>query len=260
MMRNKLLLWQADVPDARDHLFRASVVDLPSRIDLRRDCPPVFDQGERIGSCTANAVCHAFRFNLLREARLSETVAPKYLPSRLFLHYNARVLAGMHLENKGAQIRDAMKSVAKHGICRERSWPYRAHRYAELPTDTAYQQALRFQSIAYQRVQHDLIELKECLAEGFPFVFGLTVYSAFTSASMQARGVLALPKKEEEKIGGHAVLAVGYNDATQRFLIMNSWGESWGQGGYFSVPYDYVMQEKMARDFWTLRAVENDAA
>lgn len=259
-MINKLLLWQADVPDDRDHLFRATVFDLPSRVDLRKDCPPIFDQGERIGSCTANAVCNAFRYNLIRQARAADLKVPSYHPSRLFLHYNARVLAGTHTENKGAQIRDAMKSVAKHGICRERSWPYRAYRYAEQPPTVAYEQALRFQSIAYQRLQHDLIELKECLAEGFPFVFGLTVYSAFAGASMQARGVLSLPKKDEDKIGGHAVLAVGYNDATERFLMMNSWGKNWGQGGYFSVPYDYVMQEKMARDFWTLRAVENNVA
>jgi C1A family cysteine protease len=105
-------------------------------------------------------------------------------------------------------------------------------------------------------LRHELDELKACLAEGFPFVFGLTVYSAFQSEQMTNRGILNLPKKEETKVGGHAVLAVGYNDESERFVLMNSWGKSWGQQGYFTVPYEYLMQEKMARDFWTLRAVE----
>ncbi|MFZ6800468.1 C1 family peptidase [Undibacterium sp. Di24W] len=255
-MKTKHFLLQPDAPDPRDHSFQAPSLILPARVDLRRHCPPVFDQGSRIGSCTANAVCNAYRFNLMRQAREQELALPAYHPSRLFLHYNARALAGKQRQNKGAQIRDAMKSVAKHGICRESVWPYRAYQYATKPPRHAYQQALDYQSIAYQRLRHELDELKACLAEGFPFVFGLTVYSAFESAQMTSRGVLNLPKKEESKVGAHALLAVGYNDESERFVIMNSWGKSWGQQGYFTLPYDYLMQEKMARDFWTLRAVE----
>lgn len=256
MVKTKLFLLQADLPDSRDHLFQAPDLLLPERVDLRRHCPPVFDQGSRLGSCTANAVCNAYRFNLMRQAREQEQALINYHPSRLFLHYNARALAGKQKQNEGAQIRDAMKSVAKQGICRESAWPYRAYRYATKPPRHAYQQALDYQSIAYQRLRHDLAELKACLADGFPFVFGLTVYSAFENAQMSSRGILNLPKKEEEKVGAHAVLAVGYHDESERFVIMNSWGKHWGQQGYFTVPYAYLMQEKMARDFWTLRSVE----
>lgn len=255
-MSAKLFLWEADAPDARDHLFQAPTLDLPSERDLRPQCPPVFDQGARLGSCTANAVCNAFRFNLMRQARELSGAVPSYQPSRLFLHYNARAIAGTQKQNKGAQIRDAMKSVAKQGICRESSWPYRAHRFASRPPASAYQQALDFQSIAYQRLTQELWNLKACLAQGFPFVFGMTVYSAFDTAQMTRRGVLHLPKKGEAKVGGHAVLAVGYKEASQRFIVMNSWGKHWGQQGYFTVPYEYVLNPKLARDFWTLRAVE----
>jgi C1A family cysteine protease len=253
----KLFLLQADDPDSRDHAFQVPALMLPARVDLRRYCPPVFDQGSRIGSCTANAVCNAFRFNLMRQAREQEQAAPVYHPSRLFLHYNARALAGKQRQNKGAQIRDAMKSVAKLGICRESAWPYRAFQFATKPPPHAYQQALDYQSIAYQRLQHRLEELKACLADGFPFVFGLSVYSGFESAQITSRGVLNLPTKAEAEAGAHAVLAVGYNDHSQRLIVMNSWGKNWGQQGYFTLPYDYLMQAKMARDFWTLRAVEN---
>lgn len=255
-MPSKLFLWEADALDERDHVFQAAALNLPTQIDLRPHCPPVFDQGARIGSCTANAVCNAFRFNLMRQAREREITLPAYQPSRLFLHYNARAIAGTQNQNKGAQIRDAMKSVAKQGICRESLWPYRAYRYASQPPQPAYEQALAYQSIVYQRLRHELEELKICLAQGFPIVFGLTVYSAFDSVQMTSRGVLHLPKKDEEKVGGHAVLLVGYKDASQRFIVMNSWGKTWGQQGYFTLPYDYVLDPKLARDFWTLRAVE----
>lgn len=255
-MSSKLFLWEADVPDARDHAFQAPAVDCPAQVDLRPYCPPVFDQGARIGSCTANAVCNAFRFSLMRQARESAMALPAYQPSRLFLHYNARAMAGTQMQNKGAQIRDAMKSVAKHGICRESSWPYRTHRYASRPPQPAYEQALAYQSIAYQRLHHQLDEIKLCLAQGFPVVFGMTVYSAFDSAQMHSRGVLNLPKKDEEKVGGHAVLLVGYKETSRRFIVMNSWGGTWGQQGYFTMPYDYLLNPKLARDFWTLRTVE----
>ena len=39
--------------------------------------------------------------------------------------------------------------------------------------------------------------------------------------------------------GGHAVVIIGYDDATQRFLVQNSWGPNWADGGFFGFPYQY---------------------
>lgn len=111
--------WLPDLPDHRDHSFDLPpdyLHHLPTKIDLRPHCPSVFDQGERIGSCTANAVCNAFRFNLMKQG-----MQRPFMPSRLFLHYNARVMIGTERQNHGAQIRDAIKSIAKQGVCRETS-------------------------------------------------------------------------------------------------------------------------------------------
>ncbi|MBR7799869.1 C1 family peptidase [Undibacterium fentianense] len=252
-----LFLLEADDPDPRDHPFVSPALVLPHSKNLRPHCPDVFDQGSRIGSCAANAVCNAYRFNLLKQARESGKATPRFCPSRLFLHYNARALAGKQLENKGAHLRDAIKSIAKHGLCPEAHWPYRAHRFAEQPPEYAYETAQRHQSIAYQRLPQDLKCLQACLADGYPFVLGITVFEAFDSAQLARRGVLSLPRQGEKKLGGHAVLIVGYSNRSERFLVMNSWGSRWGQQGYFSLPYAYVLDKKLAWDFWTLRTVED---
>lgn len=246
--------WIPDEPDYRDHRYDADPAllrQLPEKIDLRPHCPPVFNQGEKIGSCTANAVCNAFRYNLMRQGDQH-----RFTPSRLFLHYNARALAGKQRQNRGAQIRDAMKSLSKQGVCRESAWPYVAKHYAKRPPEHAYTQALDHQSVWYQRVPHELLELKACLAEGFPFVFGVTLFEAFDSAQVAKTGTLPMPKRGEKSIGGHAVLVVGYDDRSQRFIVMNSWGPDWGKKGYFTIPYEYVCSQRLASDFWTLRAVE----
>jgi C1A family cysteine protease len=98
--------------------------------------------------------------------------------------------------------------------------------------------------------------MKGCLADGFPFVLGFSVYSSFESDEVAKTGIVPLPQPNEEQCGGHAVLCVGYNDATQNFLVRNSWGSSWGQGGHFWINYSYLTNPNLASDFWTLRTVE----
>ncbi len=243
-----------DLPDDRDHHFivhQERIDSLPVKVDLRPKCPEVFDQGEQIGSCTANAVCNAFRFNLMKQGKSNS-----FLPSRLFIHYNARLMIGTQRQNHGAHIRDAIKSIAKQGVCHERSWPYIENKYASKPPKKTYLEALEHQAISYQRLQHNLLHMKACLAEGYPFVFGITVYEQFDSAKIEKSGTLQMPRENEGLIGGHSVLAVGYDDRRQRFTIMNSYGENWGQKGYFTVPYEYMSKSNLAADFWMLRQVE----
>ena len=57
-------------------------------------------------------------------------------------------------------------------------------------------------------------------------------------------------------VGGHAVIAVGYDDSTSRITVQNSWGTSWGDKGYFYMPYQYITNTNLADDFWTIRLVE----
>jgi C1A family cysteine protease len=97
--------------------------------------------------------------------------------------------------------------------------------------------------------------MKGCLAAGFPFVFGFTVYESFESDEVAASGVVNMPGLLEQVVGGHAVMACGYSDGQERFIVRNSWGEDWGQAGYFTIPYVYLLSKNLSSDFWTLRTV-----
>jgi C1A family cysteine protease len=245
--------WQPDLPDHRDFVYSAShaiLKKIPAKVDLSKSCPPVYDQGE-LGSCTANAIAAAFEFELIKQAK-----AKDFTPSRLFIYYNERVLEHTVKTDSGAEIRDGIKSVNKKGVCPETMLPYDIKKFAIKPSAACYKEALNHQVLSYQRVQRTTDQMKACLAEGYPFVFGFTVYESFESSSVAKSGKVNMPKKTESVVGGHAVMAVGYDDKTKRFIVRNSWGGDWGLHGNFTMPYKYLTDVNLSDDFWTIRIVE----
>jgi C1A family cysteine protease len=244
--------WQPDLPDYRDHLYAAPmemIGAMPASVDLRAQCPPVYDQGQ-LGSCTANAIAGALEFDRLKQ-KISD-----FAPSRLFIYYNERVMEHTVASDSGAQIRDGIKSVGQLGDCPETEWPYVISRFKTKPPAKCYSDALKYKAVLYQRVTQTLGQLKGCLASGYPFVLGFTVYESFESVQVAKTGHASLPKPGEQSIGGHAVMAVGYDDTKQWFIVRNSWGDGWAMKGYFTLPYAYVTDNNLADDFWTIRIVQ----
>jgi C1A family cysteine protease len=245
--------WIPDIPDHRDHLYAApavSLAKLPKQVDLRPQCPKVvYDQGQ-LGSCTGNAIAGAFQFE-----RHKQKLKPDFIPSRLFIYYNERVIEGTVASDDGASIRDGIKSVATLGDCPEKLWPYDIGKFASKPSKAAFAEALRYKAVQYQRVSRVLNQMKGCMASGYPFVFGFSVYESFESQKVAKTGVVPMPASSETLLGGHAVLAVGYDDATQRFIVRNSWGPKWGMRGYFTMPYGYLLDAGLSDDFWTIRVI-----
>jgi len=243
--------WVPDIPDQRDLLYTAPTPyqrSIPTKINLSEKCPPVYDQGQ-LGSCTANAIAAAIEFDQTK----------KFVPSRLFIYYSERVMEGTVDSDSGAQIRDGIKSVATQGAPPERLWPYEIDKFRDAPSAAAQAAAKADLVILYQRLLQDLNTMRGCLASGYPFVFGFTVYQSFESATVAKTGVLEMPASKEKTIGGHAVMAVGYDDNKRTFLIRNSWGPKWGKKGYFTIPYAYLTSNQLASDFWTIRSVEEGA-
>lgn len=244
--------WKPDLPDHRDRHFvrRLSVALLPSFTDLRPQMPPVYDQGD-LGSCTANAIAAAIEYDECTQQDASVT------PSRLFIYYNERAMEGNEGADTGAFIRDGIKSVNTTGVCPEPNWPYDTSQFAVRPSDDCYTNATE-KAMLYERLDNtDLDALRGCLAQGLPFVFGFTVYESFENQETARTGIVQMPLPNESAIGGHAVLAVGHNDETQRFTGRNSWKDTWGQSGYFTIPYSYLTNPDLADDFWVIQRVAN---
>lgn len=247
--------WKPDLPDNRDLAYQPkakTLKALPKKVDLKSACPPVYNQGQ-LGSCTANAIAAAMQFELNKQKK-----GYNFMPSRLFIYYNERMIEGTLSIDNGAEIRNGIKTVNKQGACSETIWKYDDGKtqFKKLPTPTCYKQALDHQVLSYHRVDKDLDQMKACLAEGFPFVFGFTVYEAFEGDAVSRTGVLNLPGPKEKCLGGHAVLCVGYDDSSKRFIVRNSWDTDWGNNGYFTMPYEYLTDNNLSEDFWTIRMVE----
>jgi C1A family cysteine protease len=245
--------WIPDLPDRRDRMFSAppaALRALPPHVDMRAQNPPVYDQGQ-LGSCTAQAIAAALEFDQIKQQQ-----ADVFTPSRLFIYYNERVIEGTAGEDSGAMLRDGIKSIARQGGPHEALWPYVVSRFRQKPGPAAYKDGARHEAVLYQRLRQSIDQLQGCLADGYPFVFGFSVYESFESTAVAKTGTVALPARTDALIGGHAVVAVGYDDPQRRFLIRNSWGTAWGIDGYGTMPYEYLLDGGLSDDFWTIKMVE----
>lgn len=243
--RNPRYGWIPDLPDKRDYLYKTVTpvtVPLPDSIDLRSKCGPIINQGE-LGCCTACALTGNLEF------------LKKLIFSRLFLYFNERVIRHTQNVDSGASIRDGIKTLTKLGDCLESFWPYIINEFTVKPNDKAYNDASKYLVDRYYRIK-TIDEMKHTLSLGFPFVFGFSVYDSFESPKVTKTGTVPMPLKGEHMLGGHAVMAVGYSDSQKQFIVRNSWGSTWGDDGYFYMPYDYLENSSLASDFWTIRDVE----
>jgi C1A family cysteine protease len=253
---NHKYTWKKQHPDIRDFKFSKSpIIDqvkidqLPKVVSLRRWCSYIEDQSQ-LGSCTSNAWIALLEYN-----RNRNKITPYRDFSRLFHYYNERKIEGTINEDSGAEIRDGAKALATYGVCPEWQWPYKISDFRNEPTANCYKNAFPYKIKNYYALE-TFNDLKISLAAGHPFVFGFYVYDSFESAQVANTGIVPMPNIiNEELLGGHAVLAVGYSDIDKTFLCRNSWGRGWGLkgalDGYFLMPYNYLANSELAMDFWT---------
>lgn len=252
--------WLQDPIDVRD--FDAAEVtplraaqEVPTVVDHRKYCSPIENQGA-LGSCVAQAVAGLVEFE--ERVKYGRHVDV----SRLFLYKVARQLDGF-TGDTGAYIRTAMKGLRLFGAPPERYWPYQVETFDRDPSAFAFAYGQNLQAVNYYRLdcanrprQQVLDITKNLVNIKHPIVFGFRVYSYGNQY-----GEFPVPKPGDAPKGGHAVLAVGYDDAHRigdsigALLIRNSWGTRWGDNGYGWLPYDYVLKG-LSSDFWTLMRKE----
>jgi C1A family cysteine protease len=246
--------------DIRDYSFTKlaaektiPTISLPQSVNNRYYCSYVEDQLD-LGSCTANAWAGLLQYNRCKNGfggKLYRDV------SRLFIYYNERVLEGTVNEDSGAELRSGAKTLIKDGTCNEGEWKYITSQFATKPSELCYSNAILNKIPSYYAL-NTLNDMKACLASGQCFVFGFLVFSSFETQRMADTGIMMMPNfRKEQLLGGHAVLAIGYDDVTQRVLCKNSWGKDWGihednLGGYFWMPYSFISNTDLAWDFWTV--------
>lgn len=249
--------WRPDRPDHRDYLLpeTPSARGGPSRTDLSARMPPVYDQLD-LGSCTANMGCEQMEF-------LEAAGSPLVLFSRLYLYARTRQIEATPLaEDAGAQIRNVFKALARFGVCLESSWPYLDDgvQFARDPGAQCDREAADHRAVLYYRCP-TLRQIRSSLAQGFPVGFGFAVPESMLGLEAAANGIVRLPGATERIVGGHAVTAVGHDDAFVIYgqpgalLCRNSWGATWGLGGNFWLPYGY-WDRALADDAWTLRRAQ----
>jgi C1A family cysteine protease len=245
---------------AAKRYFRSAIQGLPDVVDLRSLCSDPEDQILE-GSCSAHAAAGAVEFLELMEFRNNTPqIAQEYAPvskivkrvSRNFIYYGERVIDGTVDQDAGAtDLVDACNVLMNQGVCREDLWPYSQDNLFTKPSDEAYADAALHKVPASFSLTTD--DLKSCLHAGFPFMLGFQVYESFMSDEVAQTGYMPIPAAGDQIVGGHAVLAVGYNNYQQAFIVRNSWGAKWGMGGYFYFPYRLMNDPNMAGDFYTLR-------
>ena len=219
---------------------------MPARVDLRNGFPPVRSQ-RGLQSCLAIGICDAMAYGSQR----SHAESCDELSS-LFLYYNARQRTGHSNLNVAVRPRDALAAAEQYGVCWEANWPYEPDLYRERPPRQAYDQADTGRRPRFEAVPQRLPDLQACLNEDVPFLFCLRLFPS-NRYLFENEGRAVMPREGEPQIRNHGLLAVGYDDTTQSFLARNSFGTEWGDGGYVSVPYDYVAHPGFAYAFWRIR-------
>lgn len=238
-----------DKPDSRDYKYQITNIAQQNSVDLRIYCSLIENQGN-LGSCTGQAIAGAIEMLNKRNRKTTDI-------SRLFIYYYERVLLGTVNYDSGAYIRDGIKVTNKQGAPLESFWPYDITKFKLKPSTNSINDAARRKVTLYERVD-DHNGVLDALNNGFPVIIGFSVYSSFMSNTVARTGVMPYPNISTEKLlGGHAVLLVGYDKSRGVYIARNSWGTSWGENGYFYMPFAVIQNPSMSFDFWVIKSVNN---
>lgn len=239
--------WRPSLPDYRHRPADTTGLSVLPEVDPRGEMQAPYDQGQ-LGSCTANAVAGCIEYDAILNGDSFGT------PSRLFIYYGERAIEGtLGQGDTGAQGHDGFKVARKLGTPPETDWPYDILRFQDRPTVQAFEDARSHRISEYRHPAQDEMALKQVLSNNQTVAFGFTVYESFESPEVAQTGIMPIPERGEQILGGHEVLLVGYLRSEPEYaLVRNSWGTEWGLGGYFLFPWALLLHPGFASDFRTI--------
>lgn len=230
-------------------------------VDLSGLFPKIFDQGQ-LGSCTSNAIISSYEYTMNKERETPLDM------SRLGLYYMERDAEGNTDTDSGAQIKTGVNILHDKGAGLESLCPYDISKFAVKPSDAFYDDLQYHKAVKIERVKKDIKDIDQCLLDGCPVIFGFLVYSSFESQEVATTGYVPIPNPSKETLlGGHAVVCTGFfeKDGKQYYKVRNSWGENWGDKGYFYVEKKFMTTtfgtfglQSLCSDLWTIQKVEDD--
>ena len=226
---------------------------LPQTVDLRQNWGTILDQGT-LGSSVSNSVAYQLRHILIKENPASTANASINF-SRLYIYYNGRRESGYSTtQDTGLSIKQGLQAVQRDGSVPEQMWPYIIREFSKRPLEEIFSIGQQNKGINYYDIAPDLLHLKKCLKDGYVVSFGIAIFESFMTAEVAQTGNVPVPQTNEERVGGHAMTLVGYDDTRQVFIVANSWGADWGDNGFCYIPYTVVTNPTTTGDFWTVRA------
>lgn len=243
-----------------DHHHTKNVFDLrtlfriPNELNLYEE--------EQLKSSVANSLIYAYIFDTIKYHGEDNL----FIPSRLFLYYNTRLIEGTTQTNSPITISNCLKCVNNYGLCSEEQWEYDPLNFSTKPSHTSYVNAKKTNSIMYRKIDLDsLFSIKErveqlclCLLSGFPIIFGCSAYKSIETSRVSETGFVPMPhhKGVEREVGGLSGCVVGFNNEARVFVFKNFWGYQWGDDSYGFIPYEYLCDERYGKEFWIIKQID----
>ena len=242
--------------DSRDHLFsffEYEKIPLPLQFSLANTKEiEVYDQ-LNYNSCSANSVSNQIKLSC-------DDVFVN--PSKLFMYFNARVEDlnedhhSIYINDEGASLRNTYKGIMKFNYLDEKYYGYYEENLNRMPPKEIYRiaQATKRCLISYRKVLPIEYNMKFILYKlKKPIVFGMSVYTNFLNITKN-NYILKRPASNDYLLGHHAVLAIGYDDITNCFIILNSHGKDWGLDGCFHMSYEYAKDPTLLFEAWIINS------
>jgi Papain family cysteine protease len=234
---NALVLASASVTPASAEASKWSV-DYTQYVRAVRD-------GGQEGSVVGQALATAMEMQINKTLREDVAISARYI------YYAARQVGGTTKFDSGAEIGNGISALAKQGAVEESVWPYKPGEFAAKPP-AAVSKATRW-LIAQSRSVKGLDAIKTALAEDGPVVVGIEMYQEGMSSETAKTGVIPLPQKGSQLVGGHAIVLVAHDDRKKQFKFVNDWGSSWGDRGYGYISDQYIQAH--SSDAWSFKSV-----